>query len=64
MVFLNSGMVLDGLTQCLTKIAGPEQLVGEFYTRHAITGKPPSDAYAMAELANRKIDLLMAEIGG
>jgi hypothetical protein len=63
-VYLNSGMVLDGLTHWLGKKAGPERLVGEFYTRYAITGKTPSDAYAMAELANRRIDLLLAETGG
>lgn len=56
-VFMNSGYVLDSMVLTVIKLDG-ERLVSGFYTWHKISGKKPSDAYAMVELANRRLELL------
>lgn len=61
-VFLNSGLVLDGLVYWVVKNTGPDQLVSGFYTRHDFTGKTPSDAFGQVDLANRRIDKILATL--
>ena len=59
-VFLNSGHVLDGAVSLIVKTTDRSQLVSQFYTRHNLAGKTPSHAFAMADLANRRIDIIQA----
>lgn len=61
-VFLNSGRVLNGLVEWLIVNTGPEQLVSQFYTRHAFTGKAPSNVFAQVDLAERRIDAILARL--
>lgn len=61
-VFLNSGLVLDGLVHWVVKNTGPDQLVSGFYTRHDVSGKTPSDAFGQVDLANRRIDKILATL--
>ena len=63
-VFLNSGRVLNGLVEWLIVNTGREQLVSRFYTWHAFTGKVPSDVFAQVDLAERRIDSILARRGG
>lgn len=56
-VFMNSGHVLDSMVLTVIKLDG-EHLVSGFYASHDFSGKKPSDAYAMVELANRRMDVL------
>lgn len=56
-VFMNSGYVLDSIVLSVIKRDG-ERLVSGFYTSYAINGKKPSDAFAMVELASRRLELL------
>lgn len=56
-VFMNSGHVLDSIVLTVIKLDG-ERLIGGLYAAHELSGKSPSDAYAMVELANRRIDVL------
>ncbi len=61
-VFLNSGRVLNGLVEWLIVNTGPEQLVSRFYTRHPFTGKAPSNVFAQVDLAERRIDAILARL--
>jgi len=63
-VFLNSGHVLDAVVSWIIENTGREQLVSGFYTRHGFSGKTPSDAFAMVDLANRRIDLILEKASG
>ncbi len=58
-VFLNSGHVLDATVHWVIKNSGKDQLVSPFYIRHDISGKTPSHAFAMVDLANRRIDMIL-----
>lgn len=61
-VFLNSGHVLDGLVLWIVRNSGKEQLVSQFYTLHDVSGKTPSDVFGLVELANRRLEFLLADI--
>ena len=58
-VYLNSGHVLTAQIRWLIVETGREQTVSQFYARHGFSGKTPSDVFALVELANRRIDLLL-----
>jgi hypothetical protein len=60
-VFMNSGYVLDSMVLAVIKLDG-ERLVSGFYASHPISGKKPSDTYAMVELANRRMDVLQRSL--
>ena len=62
-VFVNSGHVLDSVVLLLNRY-DKDQLISGFYTRHDISGKKPSDAYSQVELANRRLDTIIAKAGG
>lgn len=62
-VFLNSGHVLDSVVLLLNRY-DRNRLISGFYVRHDISGKKPSDAYGMVELANRRLDAIGAKAGG
>lgn len=59
-VYLNSGHVQDGLVDWIVRNTTADQLVSQFYTRRDFSGKTPSDAFAMVDLAARRIDHVMA----
>ncbi len=61
-VFLNSGHVLDAVVQWLVKHTDRQQLVSPFYARHDFSGKTPSDVYGSVDLANRRIDIILANL--
>lgn len=62
-VYLNSGHVLNAQIDWLIRNTGPSQLVSQFYVRHGFTGKRPSDVFGLVDLANRRIDLILAKRG-
>ena len=53
-VYFNSGNVLDTSVLLLHNFQ-PKRLISEFYTRHDLKGKKPNDAFAMIDLADRRI---------
>ncbi|NQV84175.1 MAG: hypothetical protein HQ494_10190 [Rhodospirillales bacterium] len=53
-VYFNSGNILDTSVLLLHNFQ-PERLISEFYTRHDLKGKKPDDAFAMIDLADRRI---------
>jgi hypothetical protein len=59
-VFLNTGFVLDSAAEWIIKSSNNKVSAGEFYIPYAIKGKTPSDAFAMAELATRRIDMILS----
>ncbi|NQU69539.1 MAG: hypothetical protein HQ514_03265 [Rhodospirillales bacterium] len=59
-VFLNTGFVLDSAAEWIIKSSNNTVSAGEFYIPFVIKGKTPSDAFAMAELATRRIDLILS----
>jgi hypothetical protein len=60
-VFMNSGLVLDSLVITLNRI-DKDHLISGFYKRHDIRGKKHNHAYAMVDLANRRMDRLLAGV--
>ena len=59
-VFLNTGFVLDASAEVLLKISNNTVSAGPYYKPFAIEGKTPTHAFSMAELATRRIDLLLS----
>ena len=53
-VYFNSGHILDTSVLMLHNFQ-PKRLISEFYTRHDLKGKTPDDAFAMIDLADRRI---------
>jgi len=61
MIFLNSGLVLDSLVLHVYGLNN-DQLIGGFYVSSDIPDKSPSDVFSLADLANRRIDLLIGAL--
>ena len=59
-VFLNSGHVQDGLVDWIVRNTKRDQLVSQFYAMRSFSGKTPSDAFSMVDLAARRIDRILA----
>jgi hypothetical protein len=59
-VYLNTGFVLDATAEWIIKSSNNSVSAGAFYFPHKVKGKKPSDAFALVELATRRIDLIMA----
>jgi len=59
-VFLNTGFVLNSSAEVLLKISNNSVSAGPYYTPLAVNGKTPTDAFVMAELATRRIDLILS----
>ena len=59
-VFLNSGVLMDNLILLLNKL-DPLAFIAQYYSWTEVTGKSPDDVYAMAALANRRMDVYMKE---
>ena len=57
-VFVNSGHVLDSITELLWKIRPDEQGYRANYHYHPIKGKTPSGPFSLADLASRRISVL------
>ena len=58
-VFLNTGFVLDSAAEVLLKISNNTVSAGPYYKPFVIKGKTPTHAFSMAELATRRIDLIL-----
>jgi len=61
-VYLNSGHVLDGLADWVARNASSGQLVADCYRAKKFSGKTPSHAFGMVDLANRRLDLVLAAL--
>ncbi len=57
-VFVNTGHVLDSTVLLLIQV-DRERLISGYFTRHDISGKTPSGAYSLVNLANRRMDSLL-----
>lgn len=62
-VFVNSGHALNGLVEWLIVSSEKDQLVSRFYKDHELSGKTLDDAFALAELANRRLDSILSATG-
>ena len=62
MVFLDSGHALDGVVEWIVGNTTKDQLISPFYARLDVSGKTPSDAFAMVDLAERRIGRILAKI--
>lgn len=62
MVFLDSGHALDGVVEWIVRNTTKDQLISPFYARLDVSGKTPSDAFAMVDLAVRRIGRILAKI--
>lgn len=63
-VFLNSGHVLNALVDWTIRNSGPDLLVSQFYSRQEFSGKTPSDVFGLLDLADRRLDALLAKHSG
>ncbi|NQU71645.1 MAG: hypothetical protein HQ514_13910 [Rhodospirillales bacterium] len=64
-VYLNSGMVLNGQIEWLIRNTGRELMISPFYPTHDHVRQnisTPSDVYAMAKLANIRLARILARI--
>lgn len=65
-VYLNSGLVLNGQIEWLIRNTGPKQLISRFYPNHKqaeLAEKTPNDVYAVVQLANIRLAEILARIG-
>lgn len=62
-VYVNSGHVLNGQIELLVNRTPPEFLISPFYVQHDFIGKSPDDNFALIDLANRRIDLILEMSG-
>lgn len=62
-VYLNSGHVLNAQVRWMIVQTGPEQAISQFYTQQYFSGKTPSDVFALVEIANRRMDLMLRAAG-
>ncbi len=61
-VFLNSGLLLDGLVEWIVKNSPPEHLIIPYYGYETYKDKKPGDVYSLVDLAHRRIVLILAEV--
>ena len=59
-VFLNSGNILDSTVLLVIKNTAETIPISRFYHTNDISGKSPSDVYQLVDLANRRIDWIVA----
>ena len=62
-VFLNSGHVLNALVDWLVRHSDRDLLVSPFYADQALSDKTPNHAFAMVDLAERRLDALLRHKG-
>ena len=62
MVFLDSGHVLDAAVEWIVRNTPKGQLISQFYARHDVSGKTPSDVFGLVDLADRRIGRILAKI--
>lgn len=62
-VYLNSGHLLDGLVDLLIRTSGPDQLVSQFFIRTKFLEKTPSDVFGLVDVADRRLDQMLARAG-
>lgn len=62
-VYLTSSEVLHAQVELLIRFTGPEQLVSQFYVRRRDDEKTPSHVFAVVELASRRLEQILANIG-
>ena len=58
-VFVNSSHLLNALVDWLIRNTPPEQLVGRFYRRRDFHDKTLDEVYALVDLAQRRMELLL-----
>jgi hypothetical protein len=61
-VFMNSGYILDSITSHIIALTSPDVLISPFYRHRNYKGKMPNDVFALVDLANRRIDLMIKMI--
>lgn len=59
--YVNSGHVLNSHVEWLIRHTSSEQLISPFYTRHDAQGKNPDDVFALLDLADQRLDLILAQ---
>lgn len=59
-VFLNSGMVLNGMVEWIIVNSDPDLLVSRYYHLESFRGKTSSDVYALVDLAHRRLDVILS----
>ncbi len=59
-VFLNSGFVLNGVVDWIARNSGPQEFVSPYYDFPGFSGKTPSDAFSMVDLADRRLALILS----
>lgn len=57
---LSSGHVLDGLVRWVIHHSDRDQLVMRFYAHYDFRDKTPGDVFGLVELANRRLDRILA----
>ncbi len=59
-VFLSSGHVLDSTVELLVQHTGPNHLISQYYVPRSFSGKRPDNVFGLVDLANRRMQLLLA----
>ncbi len=59
-VFLNSGNILDSLVLLVIDSTAKNKPIAQYFKTQDVSGKKPSDVYAMVDIANRRLDHIMA----
>jgi hypothetical protein len=59
-VFLNSGNILDSLVLLVIDSTAKNKPVAHYFKTQDVSSKKPSDVYAMVDIANRRLDHIIA----
>lgn len=62
-VYVNSGHVLNGQIELLVNRTPPDLLVSPFYVQHDFNSMSVSDNFALIDLADRRLDLILQFTG-
>lgn len=59
-VFLESMQILNGIVDVIVEKTGPEHMISNYYKPLPATGKVPSDAFSLVDLAVRRAEIIFA----